>query len=500
MNAVLEYLLPLPSVRRRQARTVLGLWLTGLIATLVLLACFHGQDRHGEPMARIWMSLYAFGLALVWLMMPAGSLLLAMDSHQLRIPGGVRRAFSSLPWFAILCTVPASLMFHAYGISFWTSILSMLVACTVGLIFTWMPRRWALSICFAPAIFNGLGLHKYIHAISTLALNGWLSVALLTLVGLASLLARHYLRHGMPEEGNRSPMVIQYRSASSGWAHLGSRLQIKQTAGWLRPMPDLRRAGPGRTMPSLRILLGGGFDPMRWPYYLNRALLLVGVFLLLLVMQVLSDLPLHSFKNFVHPAKFSATVTGFLAGVLPMLVLLPSIIPFNIVKRRWSQPGHELAMLALMPGLDHGQSLNRALLHTLLWSRPARIQAALLLCSLVFMLIWPAQATAAALFSLLVLTTFAATISGCLHVISQAPSSGRIYQVLIPVGGLLLFCFGLFLPMALLDADRHIHAGWTYPLMLVDILAQLATILILIIVACRCWHRLQAMPHPFLAR
>lgn len=500
MNAVLEYLLPLPSVRRRQARTVLGLWLTGLIATLVLLACFHGQDSHGEPMARIWMGIYAFGLALVWLTLPAGSLLLALDSHQLRIPGGVRRAFGSLPCFAILCTAPAALMFHAYGMSFWTSILSLLVACTVGLLFTWLPRRWALSICFLPAIFNALGLYTYIDAAPTPILNGWLFVALLMLAGLAILLARHYLRHGMPEDGSLSPMVIQFRSASTGWANLGSRMQIKQTAGWLRPMPDLRRAGTGRTIPSLRILLGGGFDPMRWPYYLNRALLLAGVLLLLLVMQVLSDLPLHSFKNFVHPAKFSATVAGFLAGTLPVLLMAISIIPFNIVKRRWSQPAHELAMLALMPGLDHGQSLNRALLHTLLWSRPARIQAALLLCSLVFMLIWPAQATAAALFSLLVLTTYAATISGCLHVISQAPSSGRIYQVWIAVGGLLLFCFGLFLPMALLDTDRHTLAGWTYPLMLVDILAQLATILVLIIVACRCWQRLQAMPHPFLAR
>ena len=500
MNAVLEYFLPLPSVRRRQARTVLGLWLTGLIATLVLLASFHGPDSHGESMAKLWIGIYAGGLFAVWMLLPAGSLLLALDSHQLRIPGGVGHTFARLPWFAMLCTVPASMMFHAYGISFWTSILSLLVACTLGLLFTWMPRRWGLFLCFGPAIFNGLGLHKYIHAISTLALNGWLSVALLILVGLASLLARHYLRHGMPEEGNRSPMVIQYRSASSGWAHLGSRLQIKQTAGWLRPMPDLRRAGPGRTTPSLRILLGGGFDPMRWPYYLSRALLLAGVLLLLLAMQAISNLALHSFKNLVHPAKLSATLAGFLAGALPMLLLLLGIIPFNIVKRRWSQPGHELAMLALMPGLDHGQSLNRALLHTLLWSRPARIQAALLLCSLVFMLIWPAMATSAALFCLLFLTTYAATISGCLHIISQAPSSGRICQGLIAAGGLLLFCFGLFLPMALLDADRHTHAGWTYPLMLVDILAQLATSLVLIIVARRCWQRLQAMPHPFLAR
>ena len=245
MKAVLEYLLPLPSVRRRQARIAVGLWLVSLLSTLILLANFHQRDSDGHPQAMAWILLYSVELLFVWWLYPAGSLLLAMDSHRLRIPGAAKQAFSSLPWFALACIAPASAGFQMEGISVWTSIPILLTACISGLLIAWLPRWATIALWLSPSIFSAVHEMGLVPRLSDSSIHVWLWTMPTISIGISIWMASRYIIHGMNETGISSPLIVQFRAAGTGWSGMASKRQLAMTSACFQPTIDLHRSGPG---------------------------------------------------------------------------------------------------------------------------------------------------------------------------------------------------------------------------------------------------------------
>ncbi|MHC1480935.1 hypothetical protein ACYJW8_11820 [Frateuria aurantia] len=496
MTAMLEHLLPLKAVRPNQARFALGLWLIGLAATLILLSLFHGSNSHGESQAKAWIAVYSFILVFVWWLLPAGSLLLAMDSHRLRIPGAARQAFSSLPWFALACTLPAAFAFHMGGLSIWMSFLVLLTACAAGLLVAWLPRWLTMFVCMSPSIFNALHITDHTQMVSESTIHSLLVLLPALSFSIAIWTARRWIIHGIPEAGLKAPLIVQFRNGNAGWTGLGSKQELVMTAGWLQPTTQLRGSGPDDPVRSLRITLGGIFSPLQWIFYiklLTAILAYAGIFMLAVAAGHRHHLLSFSF--------FRGFAYGVAWGTLPMLSSVSSLKLYFVVSRRWSDRSNDLALMALLPGLGQPANVRQSLLRVLLWTRPAWLVAATSVAMLALAPISPGSLHASGLFILLSLTCFTASVAGALHTISRAPPPGRLRTALAGVVAVLVFSLGYSTPLIVMGSGEASQTGaWTYPLIAVDIFVQLIAIGGLVRQAYRSWWRLLALPHPFLSR
>ncbi|WP_156803285.1 hypothetical protein [Frateuria aurantia] len=457
------------------------------------------MDQHGASVAGFWLALYCAELLFAWCIFPSATLLLALDSHRLRIPGAALKTFSTLLWLALLCIVPASVAFYFAGISIWTSSLSIACAIMVGLTALWVPR-WIFVIgCWTPSLIGrSVYLKDHMSLEHTSEMNTCLGVLLLALLAVCIGFARHYFRYGMPDSGLKAPMILQLRSSNYSWSGIGSKQNLALTWKWMQPRTDIRRGGPHRPVYSLRILLGGAFNPVHWNYYLK----LIGFIAIYPALFMVFTSLLHS-KDLseLGQAFFIGTIYGLFGSGITMIAIYNAVSPGLTVRRRWRQDSSELALMALLPGLGQSDTTSLNVLRTLTFSKPAWVLAAALLFDLVIACLHPLYLSSAGLIALILLTGYAAGIVGALYPITHCAELNKTHRWLASLGAILVFCLGYSTPIILMGTtDVADTRTWTYPLMLVDILAQLAAILILIIVACRCWQRLQAMPHPFLAR
>lgn len=441
-----------------------------------------------------------FFLAFLWAFVMSNMVLLAIDARQLRVPALERGMKSVILLYGLLCVLGSTALL---GISFGHfSAIAILIAlfCVGGLLFALLPRFVVTPFFLLPAALNAMPVRIELPGpLSTDFVQCWAPVVLG--LSLLTLWRWHRLVHVADPYamGWSRPLVMLFRRGgqTEGWnpwtGFLGRSAdnvhKIRTSPDWIQPRADLGDCGPGRSVTSLRIALGGVFMPQTVLSALRTiALIAVPALAYLALMELGHDRrhPVESWQGFWHQGALLALImVGAFGGMTLALVSLAQLW------QRWSKANGELPLLALLPGL--GSNVKSQLLAASL-RPPLRLQSLLLafLLALALSLHLSVQAT---MFVLLGQLGAAGLMVAFSLLIIGGSLPGRWSIGGVGMFGCILICISLFVPV--LSDPAAIMLG---PLSLRDALLAgwLVLSLILFRLARRGWHGLQQRPHPFL--
>src|SRR6185312_1795453 len=305
------------------------------------------------------------------------------------------------------------------------------------------------------------------------------------------------------ESGWTQPMVMQFRFASrragwNPWTGFGggihgvdSTQQIRHRPNWLQLEADLRDCGPGHSVGSLRIALGGLFMPLTMMARLRQLAFVVVPSLLFVLLITLRD---------VHRHDAAALLTVWHDGGLIMLIwfgafgsMMLAFFCIGQVWQLWQKPNAELPLLALLPGLDGSAQVKRDLLHAILL-QPMRVLALLLLVLLMLTASLHLSARASLFVLLGQLGSIGFVVAFTLTIIGGRPL-GPWATGALAIFGCILINVSLFVP-TLSDPGQMKLGGGTLPDLFVVGWVVLAVALPWL--GRRGWRGLMQRPHPFL--
>lgn len=486
---------PWRASRPRTAWLGLALLVLAVLGAAIMGIFLHKPDR--------WIPstfVAGFFLAFLWAFVMSSMVLLAIDARQLRVPALEKGLMSAILFYGMVCIgLPTGLLGLFFG---HIGVIAILIAllCIGGLLFALLPRFVVTPFFLLPAVLNAMPVRFELPGpLSTDFVHCWTPVVL----GLSLLALWRWYRlvHAVDPYAiswNR-PLVMLFRRGeqTGGWnirtGFLGPPadrvVEARTSPEWMRRHADLRHSGPGNTVTSLRIALGGIFMPQTVLGQLRRiALVVMPALCYVALMELGHDRrhPVQTWQGFWHDG---ALLTLVLGGALGAMTL--AAVSLAQLWQRWTKVNAELPLLALLPGLGRNVKIHliSASLQPIL-RRQAMLLAFLLALALslhlsiqttIFMFL--AQLGAAGF-----LVAFSLLIIG-----DRLP--GR-WSVAVPAMlGCSLICISLFVPtlsdpstimLGPVSLSAGLLAGW---LLLALILFRLAS---------RGWQGLQQRPHPFL--
>ncbi|KGI79157.1 hypothetical protein [Oleiagrimonas soli] len=350
---------------------------SGVLVLCALGAALAGALAHKSDWPMTSAMILGFGLAYGWAFLMASTMLLAVDAHQLRLPGIARRITLSILVYLLLSVVPATLVLGAFGGHYLSIALVLLLFCLVGLAFTTLPRFIAMWMVFLPALSGAMKHTISIPGPSSPLFFDWAGPAVLLLSVVIVLRWRQLVRaEKRLEQGLSSAMVMQFRR-KSGWNEWSMACQdgssaLRNRPDWMLARVDLRRVGPKHLARTLRVALGGWYVPRSFVGHLRNlapALLPMVVILPVLLIVQTSGKP------------SAALLRGFSVGMIGWIGIFGSamvaIMSATTLRRRWSQVNGELPLLALLPGLGDVEQVKRTLLRAAL--RPPAVALAIIM-------------------------------------------------------------------------------------------------------------------------
>lgn len=431
-----------------------------------------------------------FALLYLWAFHFSGAFLLALDARLLRVPGAGRSVVASLLLYAALCVVPATLVLGLFGghMAIIATLLSLTIV--ISLAFALLPRYIAMWFGFLPGIH--LALHQYLPIPGPKSMHfiDW-AVPASVLVLLVVVLRWRQLLHveRSRQQGMRGALVMQYRRGGAwGSTCMNTTGALRSRPDWMQGGADLRRVGPDRPGPTLRVSLGGWYVPRTLSGHLRtHGLALLGMLLFIPVMVLL----------FANDHGHADLWKGFAVGIIGWLGVFGAFMLYNLstylLRRQWSRVNTELPLLALMPGLGAPAAVKRTLLHASL-GMPVKGLALLLVLVLVAASLLHIHGPGLVAVVLSQAGPAVAAVAMGLDVFSGRPLALWITRV-ISIVLLVLVALSLFLPLTGLGRHPLPHS---HGLMLALFLAWGVFALVMGFIARRAWSAYGRRPHPFL--
>lgn len=477
-------------------------WLGGgfslLLCAAALGVALYTGGRDGW---RYGMMFYAFGAGYFWMCVVACLLLVAIDARRQRLPGIERSITSSVLLYGLLSVLLPLAMFVPLGGDAITIALVAALAASVGLASPLLPRYFTLVIGFLPALMLG-ARHRL-----PIPFPGQPGFVPLGLAALAVLVAacvvawRRLLRAEAPAEtGLGSATVLTYRRhGGMGGGLLGEAMRDDTTTAGARTAtatatPSIRLHGIGPRTPvlALRVALGEQLAPQSLRSHARRfARLGLPLLLFIPLMAFMQSGEAHGDVARKLWLGVGISVIGWLGIMGGIALMVMGCLP---LRARWGRTNAELPLLALLPGLGHGDALRRHLLRAAL-VRPLALQALLLALVLGAALAMRAGPALWLFATLGQLGCAGVVVASTLATFGGKPLPGWGMGALLAAMGLLVSAstfLSLFAGMG-----PHAHALSAASLATLAMLWAVA-IVALLWLGRRGWRGMQTQPHPFL--
>ncbi|OOG48733.1 hypothetical protein [Rhodanobacter sp. C01] len=438
--------------------------------------------------------LIGLGLFFLWAFFLSTTLLLAIDTRQLRVPGIQQQIIRSLLLCSVLSIgVPAALL-GLLGEPVVPVVILLSLASILGIAFALMPRYLAALLGIAPSLINALWYRFHLPGPDDPRFTTAGSLAVVVLVLLISWRWQQLVRAGTNQpQGWSSPMVLQLRNGSWGhWSGIGENRQIRLRPVWLQADASLAGIGPATPCKTLRVALGGWYMPQTLRSYARQLGMMLGLFAL----PILGFVAIARFGR--HSQEISSTLTGALVGGLGTLAVMagPMIGIFSLawLSKRWQRANAELPLLALMPGLGDSARTKRELLRAGL-GLPLLMHGLLALLVVMAMLYWRQYAQPLSFLLLAQLVTATVTATTLLNLF------GGLALPLWATGLTLAAAFVLTVLSAMLPAMAwgHHPVGWAGAMLPPLVLGWLLLAGAMGWLGRRGWRGLMLRPHPFLS-
>ncbi|HEY0197848.1 MAG TPA: hypothetical protein VGC19_04800 [Rhodanobacter sp.] len=450
-----------------------------------------------------WMgaiAFYGFGLFYLWAFFLSTSLLLAIDTRQLRVPGIQRKIVLSLLLYAVLLTgLPVSVM-AILGLPVWNTVILLSLCSVCSLLFVLLPRFVAIVTGIVPSLLASLWHRFNLPGMLDPRFAHWTVFVVLLALAAVILRWRQLLLAGPNQSmGWSSPMVIQFRNGSWGqWNSIGDNRMLRQRPDWLRPTLDLDDAGPENPRNALRVALGGWYLPQTWRSYIKQWLIAFSIVALPILGSILLTRMGRADALSHADSQVGDAVKGAIFGALGSLSVIAgpmiSLLTMVWISKRWQRSNAELPLLALLPGLGDPARTKRSLLRVGL-GMPLVLHALLVLLVIVVMLFWRGHVQ---LLSFMLLAQFgAATITAAIVLNlfgGRALKTPAISLTLFAVFALTVL--SLVLPAV---AQGNHPASWALSLLPPLVLAWLLLVAAMYWLGQRGWRDLMQSPHAFLA-
>lgn len=433
---------------------------------------------------------YSAGVAFVWAFWLSGMLLVARDAWRLAVPGVARNATMSALLFAAITLASPVLIEAAFRGYVVATALIVALAMAAGLAFVLLPRWIAVWLGFLPGLYGSL--HDVWHLASPLqpGFLRWGGALLVLLLVPAAWRWWRLLRAASDEPcGWSSPMIFQLRkqAVTSAWA-FDKQLFWRGSTRQHR-FANLRGIDARTPAKAIEVALGALFVPQTLIGNLRRlsaGLWPVAAFGVALLLVNLGNM--HSLHRTIIAAGIGGAMWGGMFGTMMVLFAL-----YAMLRRRWDN-GAELALLALLPGLDRRAPLYRSLVR-------AVFVKTLAACAALGALMVACEALAHFGAAAIALTT--AVVSGTcllaalylLRVFAGRPVRAVVQGLVATcVFALMLASLAFVIVVALKRADAiETLVAWGVVAAWVVFVGAMAILVV------RAWQTLRARPHPFLA-
>jgi hypothetical protein len=472
-----------------------GRWL--FVFVLALVALGEALAHIFGVAARAWLldaTQLGIANAACWMLLMPNGLVLALDARRMRLPGIGRDVVWSMPLYAALgIGVPMLCQFPQGHVLSFAVVQVLVVAGT--LLFMVLPYYLGLASYFVFVFFHrALSQVISIPGPSDPRFVPWGGVLAVVLLLIFAWRWQQLLRGDYVERGWRAPSLINFRR-TLGTAQrdpLTDAGSMRVRPGWLLARPDLHGVGPQTPAKSLRIALGGIYQPQTVIGRLHQA---IPVVLSLVFMGLVfsgATFGDHGVSQALHYV-FSRDGFVALSWLFAVFSLALVMMPVELLTLRWGRVNAELPLLALLPGLGGASGGKQVLLRVTL-GRPARRLLALLMIG------WVGAATLGAGWPLalamlvVVLGCFSYLCAMALNIFSGRALSS-FSKSLLMLGMFVLLSFTVLLPQLWQDWDIS-NAGRTARAL---VATWLALALLLAWLARRGARALRERAHPFLS-
>ncbi len=425
--------------------------------------------------------------AMLWVFVMSNMVLLAIDARQLRLPGVQHSLMAGAVLYGLLSVGLPALVFgliagHAVVVA-----VFMALCCLGGLVYALLPRY--AGILFYASFYFVMRASS-VPGPGKAGFLGWAIPSVLLLLLVAVVRARQLLVASKPyAPGRNAPPVLRLGRGiggafAAGAGRYGSRA-IAALPSWMQAKASLRSCGPGHTVASLRLALGGMFMPTSVMGWLRKRMVMLAA-----VSAVCGFIVWQALGRTYAQSQIMLLVLSMLAGFASAYMALNCVIELS---QRWRKPNAELQLLALLPGLRSGSTdVKRGLLRAILLP-PLRIQLGLLVVLLALAVGLHAQ-TSTQLYVLASQLSAAVAFVAYTLLTLGGQEAGRWAN--LGIG--LLWTLLLMLPLFVSGRNSHLgnlamtsltvlfDAGWV---LLVAVLLWLGR---------SGWRGLQQRPHPFL--
>ena len=227
---------------------------------------------HKADHQAVAIAFYGFGLVYLWAFFLSTSLLLAIDTRQLRVPAIQQNIVIGLVLYAVLLIGLPVIVAAATGVPVWNTTVLLSLCSVGGLLFVLLPRFVAICAGIAPSLLTTLWHRFDLPGPFDPRFAHWAIFAVLLALVAVIVRWRQVLVAGPNQStGWSSALVIQFRNGGWGeWNNIGDNRTLRQRPDWLQPALALDDAGPSDPRKALRVALGGWYLPQSTRSYIKQ--------------------------------------------------------------------------------------------------------------------------------------------------------------------------------------------------------------------------------------
>lgn len=337
-----------------------SLWVSAAATVLFGLGAIGiGMATPGQTGVVLALASYALGIYFWWQFCMASLVILARDARLAGVPGVAKNTVASVALYATASiaapVVVAAIFVHAAG--FAALVSALVIASALALAF--LPRITGVLIALLPTGY--VGLHN-LHAAPSpfdprLQALGWAVVIALVLFDVLSW-RRLLTGDGLEDNSRSGPLLAALRMQA-----LRGRSTMTDLGWWARARKPraarirFRTIGPHAPVKAIRIGLSGWLAPQTTVGHAAQ----VGYLLLFVPFMMIPPLVggLSDPRHLGLAWPLEVALGGAVLWLLLFAAFMVPLFTIGLLHQRWSR-GSELALLALLPGLERDRPAARS--------------------------------------------------------------------------------------------------------------------------------------------
>lgn len=302
---------------------VLSVWF--FTALTALLSFLSGPSRTLVPVLSVMGGF-------LWFMMGSGCLLMAHHAYQLRLARLGKQTARALLLIYVLASVLPALLAKSVA----TMLAINTIVATTILLFLMLPPQWARLVPLVPLLLSpNLGLTHRL-SVNSFGPDTFWYVALFMLC--ATWLRWRALRQKSIGEMRLAVFAMSFGGYDTSTGANNPKSLQRQQPAWISPRAGSRNATTPFT--RLRTALGASFAPGAWQ---RQSIFLFAMLLVLTLYQ----------WNFHNPGGHERQISLLSELGLLMLMSVTPLTPVQQAQVLFRRESHDLAELALLPGLPN---------------------------------------------------------------------------------------------------------------------------------------------------